>query len=117
MIVHEITKYLKEFKTSYYPSFTPPTQYDMGKLEYAMFLRNLPYKVGDWVVSRHVNTPLLKREVFKVVAIDEIHRFVTFGHPTVGPMCLTLASMWGDVLTGRHGANVYRKVDDHELPI
>lgn len=88
----------------------------MGKLEYAMFISTLPYKVGDYVASTYSKKPLLKREIYKVVNIDEIHRFVTFAHPDIGPMCLTLENAWGQTLSGRQGANLYRKVEDVELP-
>lgn len=119
MIVLSIEKY-KEAKphSPYFPSFTPPKteEWGMGKLEYALYLSKLPYKIGDYVVSKYSHFPLLKREIYKVVNIDEIHRFVSFQHPEIGPLCLTLENAWGQVLSSRQGANIYRKVEEDELP-
>lgn len=117
MIIHSIEKYKEKF-SRYIPSFISPPddEWRMGKLAYAMYLSKLPYKVGDYVTSKYSNPPLLKREIYKVVNIDEIHRFVTFGHPDIGPLCLTLENAWGQTLSGRQGSNIYRKVEFSEFP-
>jgi hypothetical protein len=120
MIVHKIDKYNKGFDVrKYFPSFMAPKEsgHGMGKLEYALYLKNLKYGVGDWVVSKYIRPPLLMREVYKVVSIDEIHRFVKFGHPSIGPMCLTLENAWGQPAGGKQGGEMYRLVEEHELPL
>lgn len=115
MIVHKIEKH--GLAPKYFPSFySPKTNWEMGKLEYALYLKNLPYGVGDWVVSKHIRPPLLLREVYKVVMIDEIHRFISFGHPDIGPLCLTVENAWGQLVEGKRGGTFYRLVEPHELP-
>lgn len=121
MIVHKIDKYNRKFDVKkYIPSFVLPERksgFEMGKLEYALFLKNLTYGIGDWVVSKYIRPPLLMREIYKVVNIDEIHHFVKFGHPSIGPLCLTLENCWGQLLSGKQGAEMYRLVQDEELPL
>ena len=119
MIVHKIDKYNKGFDVrKYFPSFMAPKEsgHEMGKLEYALYLKNLKYGVGDWVVSKHIRPPLLLREIYKVVMIDEIHRFISFGHPDIGPLCLTLENAWGQLVEGKRGGTFYRLVEPYELP-
>ena len=120
MITQSITKY-KE-KTTYVQTQQyhvtnwqrPPPQ--MGKLEYALFLKNLPIKIGDLVVPSLSAPPYHDYQVCKVVGIDEIHRFITFGANNSGPMCLELEEFTGRRRPGRASPSYYRTLNPSEYP-
>jgi hypothetical protein len=119
MITQSITKY-KE-KTYSQPQQYPVTnwqrpQTQMGKLEYALFLKNLPIKIGDLVVPSLSTPPYYDYQVCKVVGIDEIHRFITFGANNSGPMCLELEEFTGRRRPGRASPSYYRTLNPSEYP-
>ena len=95
--------------------YTPP-DFNMGKLEYALFLKTLPIKVGDLVTTQYQKAPFYPGTVYKVHSIDEIHKFVEFCHPTIGPKCLNLQRVDGTVVPWKGGARLYHKIEDADIP-
>ena len=117
MITHEINVH-KGYIPSQGGALVPfRSNFEMGKLEYAMYLRNLPFKKGDCVVSTWASTPYIPEEVFRINDISEIHRFVAFCAPMTGPLCLELETFSSGLMPGRKGGNLYKKVMPHEMPI
>lgn len=120
MIVKEIIRYKKKVYQYTQPVY-PLAQHSnpsplMGKLEYAMFVRNLPFKVGDLIVPIHYNPPYPDYMVTRLRSIDEIHRFIQFGRNDAGPMCLELEEFDGRIRPGRAAAKIYKLVNPSEYP-
>ena len=89
----------------------------MTKIEYALWLKTLPFKVGDLVVSKFQRKPYYVRSVHRVLAIDEIHHFIDWGGEAVGPMCLNLQPckiIGGSPIKG--GGKMYIKVEGDDIP-
>lgn len=91
-------------------------EHSMSKLAYALYLRNLEIKVGDLVVSKYTAQPFSKYSIYRIESIDEIHRYVKFNAPHIGPDCLNLKGTNGNSSYFKAGANLYRKVLPEELP-
>jgi hypothetical protein len=118
MITQSITKYKEKMhvQTQQYPVTNwqrPQTQ--MGKLEYAMYIRNLPIKVGDLVAPSMSTPPYNDYQVCRVKGIDEIHRFVVFGQNSE-PMCLELEEWTGRVRSGRAIPKYFKTISPDEYP-
>ena len=80
MLVREITKHDRKV-LSYTPTFYQPganSRNEMSKLEYAMYVSNLPYKPGDLLVVKNAQAPYRYTDIYRLKSIDEIHRFVVF---------------------------------------
>ena len=100
-----------------YPVTNYQGNHNMGKLEYAMFLKTLETKVGDLVISKYqMSPPRMAEIVHRVVSIDEVHRFVEFGGPGIGPKCFNLQSVKGGNIEWKGGAILYRKLDPKHYP-
>ncbi len=92
----------------------------MSKLEYAIYLRDLPVKVGDLVTTKFTQKPYHARGVFRIQSIDELHHYVTWGAPEIGPMCLNLQGITQDgvsFITHKGGGNFYHKIADDDIPL
>lgn len=128
MIKQEIVKYndpVRSYKNQYsqhtnsvivYPKI-PLDIPSMGKLEYAMYLRNLPLKKGMVVVNKVVvNRPYHKWQCYLIEDILEIHRYVQYDNDAVGPLCLVLKHWDGDVCAWKGGGNQYKEAEFEHLP-
>jgi ribosomal protein S17 len=119
MIKHEINRYsqpTKVWKNENYPVTHYSRQKEMSKLEYALHIKNLDYQVGDLVAPITIqHRPYSKWEVYKLISIDEVHRFVTFTEQG-GPHCLTLQTVTGTELPYKGGTRQYRRIFIWEVP-
>jgi hypothetical protein len=88
----------------------------MSKLEYAMYVKNLPFRPGDLLVAKNSFPPYHVQEIYKLVNIDEIHRFVQFCLPEVGPLCLEMEYFNGRTRSSRGGGSCYKKVEEWDIP-
>jgi hypothetical protein len=124
MIKQSITKYNEPVWTptvhypQYHNTWTAPLPKQMGKLEYALYLRNLPLKKGMLVVSKYLGDYQQYHtwQVYKIVDILEIHRFVEYGDENVGPKCLVLQHFDGQTLEWKGGGNQYKEANYELLP-
>lgn len=128
MIKQEITKYKDTVWTPHHSvghgGSKPPWIYNqpqpkqMGKLEYALYLRNLPLKKGMLVANRYVGNYKTYHtwQVYKIVDILEIHRFVEYGDDGIGPKCLVLEHFDGTTLDWKGGGNQYKEAVFDLLP-
>lgn len=67
-----------------------------NKLEYAQFLNNMPFKVGDYVISRRSSIPLKETDYHRVVSIQEIHYLVKDDELLKEPMCIEVKDHVGN---------------------
>ena len=91
-------------------------QYEMSKGEYALYLKKIPFKKGDLVVSIYTNSvPLRQWDIQLVFDIQEVHHFVDdWGNELTGPRCVgTITSQGNRVWIC---PNLYRKCTVDELP-
>lgn len=118
MIVYSIDKYKDRWAYQYTPPTTRPSiaGREMGKLEYALYIKNLGYKKGDLIVKKHAMPPYLHNEVYKVYDIMELHRFVQWGGEGIGPRCLVLQDIQGYIVPGYAGADMFKKVEYSNCP-
>jgi len=120
MITREINKYNIPIQTypiiSYFDN-TKPVANEMGKLEYALFIRNLPFKIGDLIVPIIYLAPYYAHDVVKLISIDEIHRLVKYLGKEIGPLCLRLEEVSGKTRPAPGGALLYKKVDHEHIPL
>lgn len=58
------------------------------KIEYAQFLNKLPFKVGDYVLSKKAALPLMETDYHRIVSMQEIHYLVKDDALTKEPMCI-----------------------------
>jgi len=94
MITHTILKYKPPVYVqptrTYLPQQQPPGYLNpqMGKLEYAQFLKGLKVKAGDWIVHETAKAPYTIWQVYKCIYIEEIHHNVkNWGSHSSGPWC------------------------------
>lgn len=88
----------------------------MGKLEYAQFLRSLPFKKGDLLVCKLM--PKLSYDDYDCALlrdIDELHRWVEYSKET-GPLCLVLEDINGNIRPGRAAAKLFTKLEPEQYP-
>jgi len=120
MIVHEIVKHREppphKPAVEYYPTIYSGVDKEMSKLEYAMYVQSLPFRPGDLLVAKTAHPPYNYQDVYKLQSIDEIHRFVKFCMPAVGPLCLELEYFSGQARGSRGGGNCYKKVEQWDIP-
>ncbi len=124
VITQEINKYKQEvtYTTTHYPTkpptqnhwphFTRPTN-EMGKMEFALLLRNMGYAKGDFVVAKVVATGSVPpaSAIYRVSEIDEIHHFVgDWGSAYSGPVITTLES-WQPIRPWKTGCKIWRKYE------
>ena len=88
----------------------------MSKLEYALFIRNMGINVGDFVVNKVSTRPFSVYQVFRVVGIDEIHRFVKYDNEVIGPLCLHLQSRYMTSPPFKGGGRQYTVVKPDDMP-
>lgn len=99
----------------------------MGKMEFAIYLRDLKIKKGDWVTYNTRNIQLSNYNVYKVLDFDEIHYLIkSWGTPESGPIVMTLGGYRenrenGHVVPERAvpwkaGPGLYMKVDHDKVP-
>lgn len=64
----------------------------MEKLEFALWLKTLPFQKGDILAFASRNPPYSDYDLHIVVDIDEIHKFVDWGTLHSGPKVLRIAT-------------------------
>jgi hypothetical protein len=90
---------------------------EMGKMEFAMYVRNSNLKKGDLVASKWSKTPYHARGVYRIKDIQEIHHFVSdWGTAESGPYILTLQSVNPKEQTIQGGPGMYTKVIGNDIP-
>ena len=73
-------------------SWSPGNPLAMGKLEFALFAKALGVKKGDLVTYTGTAKPFSVHSCNLVIDIDQVHKWVDWGHETTGPKILELAS-------------------------
>ena len=119
MIVQEIIRYKPASHLVIGTGYDRPSPNTMGKLEYALFLRTMPIQKGDLVVScfNKNKRPYRVADIYQVIDIDELHRFVVWASPDVGPLCLNLRGCNSTHHTFKGGAAMYVKIEEKDYPI
>lgn len=80
-------------------------------------MKKLEFGKGDFVVSKWTTTkPYRATAVFLVVDIDELHHYVEWAPPDVGPLALNLQSIFPNCKVIKGGANMYQKVSPEDVP-
>lgn len=132
MITHQIKKYLTKYKSSTYnddwpgqytthgyqgsrhwPNYTAPKKM-MGKLEFAMAVKNSGLKRGMFVVHKLARPPYTAYQVFQIDSIDEIHRLVQQSNN--GPLCLNFLTFSGTLCKWKGGLDEYIAIDAKDVP-
>jgi len=95
-----------------------PSKKEMGKLEYATYLRDLPLKKGMLVVHKSLPDGVQYHtwQVYQIEDIMELHRYVEYDIPDIGPKCLVLRHFDGNLLEWKGGGNQYKEAKFDLLP-
>lgn len=89
----------------------------MSKLEFDMFVGKIPFKIGDYLVSKFSEKPYKANQVHKLIYINEMHRFVdSWATMDVGPIIFTLQGVNPHSNPFKGGANMWNKVELADLP-
>lgn len=90
---------------------------EMTKLDFARYLKQMHFVVGDLVTHKMAHAPYHARGVYQIADIKEIHHFVNdWGTQESGPHILTLQPVKKTDHTLVGGPGMYTKVTGDDIP-